>query len=210
MITLDTIVPIPKTVVGGTGLLQQRPGGTTTVREMITLIAAENDNLAANLLMDRVTMDNINQTIQVHGLTNTQLRRHLGDEAARKQGIDNVTTARDIALFLTLLVRGQVYTPFVSTSLINAMGQQTKPEWDYLGGGIMPHLQFGKQFAHMTGQIPPDSGMAGVLHDAGIFYLGDNDAYVLVFLNQSNAPNIDTGIAAGKVSGDIYRIVTGK
>ncbi len=205
-LSLDTSVPIPKNPVGGTGLLQRRPGGTTTVSEMIMLIAAESDNVAANLLMDQVGMDNVNRTIRVHGLMNTQLRRHLADEDARKRGIENTTTAKDMALFFTLIVRGQVSTPYVSTSLITAMGQQRKPEWDYIGGGIMPR----PQIVHMPGQLPPSNGDTGVLHDVGIVYYGDNDAYVLAFLNQSLLSNGSVAVRAGQLSADIYRIVTGK
>jgi len=205
-LSLDMTVSIPKTPAGGTGLLQRRPGGTTTVGEMITLIAAESDNVAANLLMDQVGMDNVNRTIRVLGLTNTQLRRHLADEAARKRGIENTTTAKDMALFFTLIVRGQVSTPYVSTSLITTMGQQRKPEWDYLGGSIMPR----PQIVHMPGQLPPGNGDPGVLHDVGIVYYGENDAYVLAFLNQSTLPNVSVATRAGQFSADVYRIVTGK
>ena len=204
-LSLETVVPIPKNPVGGTGILQRRPGGTTTIGEMITLIAAESDNVAANLLMDRVGIDNVNRIIRTHGLTNTQLRRHLADEDARKRGIENTTTAKDMALFFTLIVRGQVATPYVSASLITAMGQQQKPEWDYLGGGIVPH----PQIVHMPGQLPPTNGDSGVLHDVGIVYYGDNNAYVLAVLNQSTLPNRNVGISAGQFSADVYRIVTG-
>ena len=87
---------------------------------------------------------------------------------------------------------------------VNAIAQQNKPEWDFLGGGLTPR----PQIVHMTGQIPPASGAPGVLHDAGIIYPPNKGAYVLVFMNQSTVPNNEIGIKAGTVSQNVFAVAT--
>ena len=201
---LDTLPIRQDEIVGGTGVLQNRQGGTTTIRECIDLIAAESDNTAANLLINRLGMDSINATIKAIGLTHTALRRHLADDAARKAGLENETSAGDMAYYFVQLARGNIINRATSTALVNAIGQQNKPEWDYLGGGLNPR----PTIVHLPGQIPPANGAPGILHDAGIFYPQNKGAYVLVFLNQSNVPNKDIGIKAGEVSQSVYQIAT--
>jgi len=200
----DTLPIRPEDIVGGTGVLQNRQGGTTTIKECIDLITSESDNVAANLLINRLGMDAINGTIKTLGLSHTALRRRLADDAARKAGLENETSAGDMATFLAQLVRGNVYNRTVSNALVQAMAQQNKPEWDYLGGGLQPH----PQIVHMTGQIPPANGAPGVLHDAGIFYPANKGAYVLVFMNQSTLANKEIGVKAGDVSQMIFPIAT--
>jgi len=200
----DTLPVRQEDIVGGTGILQNRLGGTTTIKECIDLVTAESDNTAANLLIKRFGMDAINGTIKAIGLSHTALRRLLADDAARKAGIENETSAGDIASFFAQLARGTVINRNVSTSLVNAIGQQNKPEWDYLGGSLNPR----PTIVHMPGQIPPAAGAPGILHDAGIFYPDKKGAYVLVFLNQSNAPNKDIGVKAGEISQTVFQIAT--
>ena len=201
---MDTLPIRQEDIVGGTGVLQNRQGGTTTIKECIDLIAAESDNTAANLLINRLGMDPINATIKAIGLTHTALRRHLADDAARKAGFENETSAGDIAQFFAQLARGSLINRSISMSLVNAIGQQNKPEWDYLGGALNPR----PTIVHLPGQIPPANGAPGILHDAGIFYPGNKGAYVLAFLNQSNAPNKDIGVKAGEVSQSVYTTAT--
>jgi beta-lactamase class A len=198
----DTLAIRPEDIVGGTGVLQNRQGGTTTIKECIDLITSESDNIAANLLINRIGMDAINGTIKTLGLTRTALRRHLADDAARRAGLENETSASDIATFFAQLARGKVYTNAISTALVNAIAEQNKPEWDYLGGGLSPR----PQIVHMAGQIPPANGAPGVLHDAGIFYPANKGAYVLVFMNQSTTPNNEISVKAGEVSQAVFPI----
>jgi beta-lactamase class A len=200
----DTLPIRPEDIVGGTGVLQNRQGGTTTIKECIDLIAAESDNTAANLLINRLGMDAINGTIKTLGLTHTALRRHLADDAARKAGLENETTAGDMAHYFAQLARGSILSRTISMSLVNAIGQQNKPEWDYLGGGLNPR----PTIVHLPGQIPPANGAPGVLHDAGIFYPGNKNAYVLVFLNQSTASNQEIGAKAGELSQNVFAVAT--
>ncbi len=191
-------------IVGGTGVLQNRLGGTTTIKECIDVIAAESDNTAANLLINRLGFDGINSTIKMLGLTHTALRRHLLDDAARKAGNENETTAGDMAVYFAHLARGTAINRAVSTSLVNTIGLQNKPEWDFLGGGLNPR----PTIVHMTGIIPPAGGAPGILHDAGIFYPEKKGAYVLVFMNQSNLSTKEVGIKAGELSQTIFPIAT--
>ena len=106
--------------------------------------------------------------------------------------------------FFAQLARGKHPQPHHLDALVNAIAQQNKPEWDYLGGGLNPR----PTIVHLPGQIPPANGAPGVLHDAGIFYPGNKGAYVLVFLNQSTASNQEIGTKAGEVSQNVFAVAT--
>jgi beta-lactamase class A len=85
------------------------PGVTKlTLRDLATIMMAVSDNSATNVLIDRLGMDNINQTLRSLGLKHTQLRRKMLDLKAAKEGKENVATAREMATLLRLILDGKV------------------------------------------------------------------------------------------------------
>ena len=66
----------------------------------------ESDNTAANLLIDRLGMDRINSYMQSHGYTHGVLRRKMMDTEAMREGRENLTSTRDVALLFKRLYRG--------------------------------------------------------------------------------------------------------
>ena len=73
--------------VGGAGLLQELPAGTSrTLLELIELMITESDNIATNLLIERLGMAQINARIQTLGYQDSVLRRRMMDFAAAAAG----------------------------------------------------------------------------------------------------------------------------
>ena len=73
---------------GGDGILKELLSGHTfTLKELCTLMIIVSDNEAANLLLDRVGMDKVNQLGEDLGLTATHLGRKMMDSAARDAGL---------------------------------------------------------------------------------------------------------------------------
>ncbi len=95
--------------VGGTGSLQYRPAGTTlALDDLVALMLGEGDNTAANLVLARLGgVAAVNEYAGRLGLRGTTMRRPLFDTAARAAGVENTTTAGDLARLLLLLDRGK-------------------------------------------------------------------------------------------------------
>src|SRR6185437_5162132 len=92
------------TIVGGL-----TPGVTrVTNRDLATMMIAVSDNSAANVLIDRVGMENVNALLDSLGLTHTRLRRKMMDLKAAGEGRDNVASPRAPMLLLEALYRGRV------------------------------------------------------------------------------------------------------
>lgn len=77
------------------------PGVTrVTLRDLATMVMAVSDNSAANVLIDRVGMQNVNAMLDSLGLTHTRLRRKMMDLEAAKQGRENISTPREMMVLL--------------------------------------------------------------------------------------------------------------
>jgi beta-lactamase class A len=85
------------------------PGVTRlTLRDLATMMVAVSDNSAANVLIDRVGMPNVNAMLDSLGLTHTRLRRKMMDLQAAKQGLENISTPREMMTLLAAIYHGEV------------------------------------------------------------------------------------------------------
>ena len=90
-------------------LLGLTPGVTRlTNRDVATMMVAVSDNAAANVLIDRVGMDNVNALLDSLGLTHTRLRRKMMDLKAASEGRENISTPREMMTLLDEIYRGKV------------------------------------------------------------------------------------------------------
>lgn len=76
-------------------LISGQVGLYDVAHSMITV----SDNTSTNLLIDLLSFEEINKIIKQMGLNNTILQRKMCDFETRKKGIDNLTTAYDMAMF---------------------------------------------------------------------------------------------------------------
>lgn len=77
------------------------PGVTrVTLRDLATMMVAVSDNSAANVLIDRVGMPNVNAMLDSLSLTHTRLRRKMMDLEAAKQGRENISTPKEMMMLL--------------------------------------------------------------------------------------------------------------
>jgi beta-lactamase class A len=81
---------------------------TMTLRDVATFMVVLSDNGATNILVDRVGMANVNAEVTRLGLTETRLRRHMIDIEAARQGKENVSTPRELAILLEKIHSGSV------------------------------------------------------------------------------------------------------
>lgn len=165
----DKIKLQQKDKTGGSGSLKnQRAGKEFSMQELIILMMSISDNTATNILINLLGIDSLNQWFQDNGLKDTSLSRLMMDMASRDKGIENYTTAHDIALILDRFYKGKFISSKVSSDCMEIMkGQKTKNR-------IPAKLPADTKILHKTGLE------RGICHDAGIVFTPNGDFLISV------------------------------
>jgi beta-lactamase class A len=160
----DERLPVRPAVPGSGVLAHLADVGDMSVRDLLTLMVAVSDNTATNVLIDRIGRERVNDWCAGHGLTATVLARRLMDLEARARGLDNLTSAADVASVLSRLAD----SPFAVRAL----------EAQQFNDRLPRHLPPGFRLAHKTGEL------TGVRHDAGIVYPPAGPPVVVAMLTE--------------------------
>jgi len=188
----DKIEITPDLMTGGDGILKElKPGNKFTLEEIMTLMIIVSDNMATNILINLLGMDNINKTIQALGLKNTKLQRRMMDSEAAKQGKENLITANDLAHVLELIYNGKNVNEKYSRLMLDVLKRQQ------VRGRLDLYLPEDVLIAHKTGDLDK------LEHDAGIVFLPDRE-YIICVLTNETISNKDGREIIGKISKMVY------
>lgn len=187
----DKIILSDAMKVGGSGIIQNELSGTQfTIKELIELMMVESDNTAANILIDKLGMNNINKTIKSLGCADTELNRKMMDTDALNNRIDNYTSVNDLNLTLNKLYNGECVNNKYDNEMLDIMKKHQ------LKSKIPNKLPEGTVVAHKSGE------MDGIENDAAIVYT-DKGAYILCVLTNSGTSN-EQVMAISDISRKIY------
>ncbi len=115
----------PIDIVGGSGVIRHRKFPQQyTVGELVDLMLTVSDNTACNMLIKLLGINTINTEMEKLGLKATCLKRFMMDFKARSRGIENYTSARDIATAWYILYLGEVLGNKNSKDLIDVLKNQ--------------------------------------------------------------------------------------
>ncbi len=156
--------------------------------EMITV----SSNLATNILIEMVGAPNVMATMKSFGANDIQVLRGVEDQKAYDLGMNNTTTAKDLAIVMEMIATDKAGTSDDCAVMIDILKDQKFNE-------IIPaYLPEDVTVAHKTGSI------TRLHHDSGIVYLPDGRKYVLVLLSK-NLNTIDEGTEVlARVSEKVY------
>jgi beta-lactamase class A len=168
-----------------------RIGSRVPVRELIDRMITRSSNLATNALIELVGADHANATAHALGAKNIKVLRGVEDNKAFRAGMNNTTTARDLAVLLEAIETGRAASRTSSDVMRDILLHQE------FNGEIPAGLPAGTPVAHKTGSI------TGVLHDAAIVYPPNRKPYVLVVLTR----DIPDEKVARQLIADISRLV---
>lgn len=138
--------------------LYRAAGSTRTLGQLSELMITVSSNLAANLLIERLGVANIQQEVHALGADGMRVLRGVEDAKAFQQGLNNTTTARALARLMTAIARGEAVDPESSRQMSEILTRQT------FNDGIPAGLPPGTRVAHKTGEI------SKIQHDAAIVY----------------------------------------
>jgi beta-lactamase class A len=103
-------------------MLGLTPGVTRlTNRDLATMMVAVSDNSAANVLIDRVGIGNVNALLDSLGLTHTRLQRKMMDLKAASEGRENISTPREMMTLLEQIYRGKVLHKEMTAEFLNML-----------------------------------------------------------------------------------------
>ena len=179
---------------GGSGVLQDFGDGSSalSLRDLAALMMVVSDNTATNILIDRVGQAQVNETLQSLGFSHTRLLRRMIQPAEERRGVENVSTAREMAGLLAELHGGKLLDES-HTALALELLRNDKPEPTPLGRG----LPAGVALAGKPGSLP------GVRCESGIILL-EGHPYVLSVMTSYAADDAAAERAITDVSRRVY------
>jgi beta-lactamase class A len=175
--------------------VQAAIGRMMTVRELAEHMIVTSSNLATNLLLDIVGVDDINDTLARLRLDGIELRRGVEDEAAWRNDINNRITAAGLCRALRMIEERTAISRRACEAMLDILHQQR------FRSGIPAGLPDEARVAHKTGE------MSTVAHDGGVVYIEGRKPYVVVILTEWS-PEVETRRSTiARVSRAVYDYV---
>jgi beta-lactamase class A len=170
--------------------LYKAEGQTRTLRELCELMITVSSNLATNLLIEKLGVENIRAT--AHGLDadGMNVLRGVEDGKAYEKGLNNTTTARGLGVLLKAIAEGKAVDADCSRQMIAILERQKFNE------GIPAGLPAGTRVAHKTGEI------SKIHHDAAIVFA--KRPFILVILVSGLADTKDSAALMADITGKLY------
>ena len=152
--------------------LYKRIGQKETIAALAYEMIIRSSNLATNLLIELVNPGQVMNTMKELGANDIKVLRGVEDNKAYQKGLNNTTTAYDLAILFEHMAKETLVSKHASNEMIRILLDQQFNE-------IIPARLPGEvRVAHKTGSI------TGVQHDSGIVILPGGEKYVLVLLSR--------------------------
>lgn len=167
-------------------------GKSRTIYSLVYDMITVSSNLAANILIEIVKAENVQNTMRGLGAGTIKILRGVEDKKAFDAGLNNVTDAFDLALIFEKIAREEILDK-------ESCSQMTKILLEQRFITTLPlRLPQSVKCAHKTGSID------GIRHDGGFFILPDGRKYVLIFLSKDVQHNFMAENIGANISLLIY------
>lgn len=163
-----------------------------TLRDVATLMIVVSDNSAANVLIDRVGMNNVNAMLDSLGLTHIRLRRKMMDLKAASEGRENVATPREFVALLSDIYQGKLLNEQMTNDFFKMFA-------GHRGSPILRDLPETLKVADKEGELE------GVRNDSGIVFVA-NRPYAISVMTSYLRKERDGEEAISRISLETYRM----
>src|ERR1700682_1822043 len=171
--------------------LYKAAGQTRTLSQLCELMITVSSNLATNLLVEKLGVDNIHATVNALHADAMNVLRGVEDNKACEKGMNNTTTSRGLLILLEAIANGQAVDPDSSRQMVEILARQKFNE------GIPAGVPPGTRVAHKTGELTK------IYHDAAIVYAPR--PFVLVVLVRGLAESKDSAALMADITRRIYQ-----
>lgn len=171
--------------------LYKAAGETRTLRQLCELMITVSSNLATNLLIEKLGVENIRATVHSLHADGMDVLRGVEDSKAFAKGLNNTTTALGLLQLLDAIARGEAVDQESSRQMIEILERQKFNE------GIPAGLPTGTRVAHKTGEITK------IHHDAAIVFAPK--PFVLVILVRGLADIKDSAALMADITRLLYQ-----
>lgn len=152
-----------------------------TLEDLYVLMIILSDNYATNILINKLGIDNINNTIKEIGLKNTILNRKMFDKEKAILGLENYISAEDIGNLLEQMYNNKLIDEESSKDMMNILkNQRLNSKIPFFLHNVNPKIEI----AHKTGED------TNITHDVGIVFA--NEPFIICFCgNNVNVPEYE-------------------
>jgi beta-lactamase class A len=175
------------------GALYRAEGQMRTLRELCELMITVSSNLATNLLIEKLGVENIRAGALSLGADGMNVKRGVEDAKAFEKGLNNTTTARGLGVLLQAIAEGKTVDAASSNDMVAIL------EWQKFNEGIPAGLPKGVPVAHKTGEITK------IHHDAAIVFA--KRPFILVILVRGLAEKKASAALMADISKSLYEAI---
>jgi beta-lactamase class A len=174
-------------------------GRTMRIGDLARHMITTSSNLATNLLLDLVGVDDARASLERRNLSGIDLRRGVEDDRAFEAGCNNRITPAGAIQLLRAIRDGAGFADGASDAMLDLLFDQQ------FSGGIGPGLPDAvrsvARVAHKTGDI------SAVSHDVGLVFLPSRPPYAIAILTESSGDAADRTSALVAASRAAYDAV---
>jgi beta-lactamase class A len=175
-------------------------GRTMKLGELAHHMIVTSNNLATNLLVDLIGVEQVGRTLAALGIKGVELRRGVEDAKGYAAGINNMVTADGLLSLFRVLHEGRGAAADDARRMLEILFKQ-----EYRSGipaGLPEEARAGARVAHKTGNI------STVSHDAGLVFLDGRKPYAVCILTSWEPGASGPPEAIARVSRAIYEHLT--
>ena len=177
-------------------MLGLTPGVTRiTNRDLATMMIAVSDNSAANVLIERLGMENVNAMLTSVGLKNTRLRRKMMDLNAAREGRENVATPLEMMTLLEAIYRNRMFSKELTDDFVTLLA--TSWEQNSKRSAMVRGLPAGVRSAEKPGELE------GVRADSG-YVFATNRPYILCVMTTYDKDEKEAEDVISRIAGETY------
>lgn len=192
--TLDKCVIVPNLWINYDSVAFERGQMSYSIDELLSWMIVANEDTSANVLIEILGLNYINECCQRFGLVNTRVECRLGNTKVEDEIRLNVTSAQDMLTFFEGLYRNTIFS---------------RPLCEYAGRLFLRHRIHSGFTRYIsddiyTGRLVSDRDI--VNHEAGIFYLRYVDYFLAIF-NSNPASTPESRIASQRMRARISDMI---
>ena len=171
-------------------------GKTMRIGDLARHMIVTSSNLATNLLVDLVKVDQAQQMLARHGIRGIELARGVEDDKAFEANFNNRVTANGLVALFRVIHEQSGVLPESAREMLEILFQQ-----EFRSGipaGIPADVRAAARIANKTGEI------SVAAHDAGLVFLPERQPYVLAVLTEPEPSSDRRMERIARVSSAVY------